>query len=42
MKRGQANEELCALLAKHYGVSKGAVTVVSGHTTPRKLLRIDT
>ena len=39
-EKGQANEELCALLAKHYGVPKRAVSVVSGHSAPRKLVRI--
>jgi uncharacterized protein (TIGR00251 family) len=39
-EKGQANEELCALLAKHYGVTKGAVSVVSGQSAPRKLIRV--
>jgi uncharacterized protein len=39
-EKGRANEELCAFLAAHYGVPRGAVQVISGHTTPRKLVRI--
>jgi uncharacterized protein (TIGR00251 family) len=41
-ERGKANEELCRLLATHYGISRSAVTIVSGHTTPLKLVRITT
>jgi uncharacterized protein (TIGR00251 family) len=40
-ERGKANEELCRLLAGHYGVAKSAVTVVSGHTSALKLVRIE-
>ncbi len=40
-ERGKANQELCRVLAEHYGVAKSAVTVVSGHTSPLKLVRID-
>ena len=40
-ERGKANEELCAFLAKHYGVPGGSVTVVSGHTAPLKLVRVE-
>lgn len=39
-EKGQANEELCAFLARHYGVPKGTVSVISGHSTQRKLVRI--
>lgn len=39
-ERGKANDELCRVLAEHYGVAKGAVTVVSGHTSALKLVRI--
>ncbi|MGD1097929.1 MAG: DUF167 domain-containing protein [Bryobacteraceae bacterium] len=39
-EKGQANEELCAFLAKHYGVPRNTVSVVSGHTTARKLVRV--
>ena len=39
--KGKANEELCALLAAQYGVAKGAVQILSGPGSPRKLVRID-
>jgi uncharacterized protein (TIGR00251 family) len=39
-EKGKANEALIALLAAHFGVSRGAVTIVSGHATPSKLVRI--
>jgi uncharacterized protein len=39
-EKGKANEELCAFLARHYGVSRDAVSVVSGHTAARKLVLI--
>ena len=40
-ERGRANEELCQLLALHYHVPRAAVSIAAGHTTPRKLVRID-
>lgn len=39
-ERGKANEELCRVLAAHYGVSREAVSVISGHTSALKLVRI--
>jgi uncharacterized protein (TIGR00251 family) len=39
-EKGKANAELCAFLARHYGVPKSAVTILSGETSPRKLVRI--
>jgi uncharacterized protein len=39
-EKGQANEELCALLARHFHVPKSTVSVVSGHSASRKLIRI--
>jgi uncharacterized protein (TIGR00251 family) len=39
-ERGKANQALIALLAKHYGVPRTAVTIVSGHTASLKLVRI--
>jgi uncharacterized protein (TIGR00251 family) len=38
--KGKANEELCAFLAKHYGVARSQVEVISGATSTRKLVRI--
>jgi uncharacterized protein (TIGR00251 family) len=40
-EKGKANEELCRFLAAHYGVDRSAVTVVSGHTSALKLVRIE-
>ncbi len=40
-EKGQANEALCAFLARHYGVPRGAVQVTSGQTATRKLVRVD-
>jgi uncharacterized protein (TIGR00251 family) len=39
--KGKANEELCRFLAEHYGVARGAVTILSGKATPRKLVKIE-
>jgi len=39
-EKGKANEALCALLARHYGVPRCAVTIVSGHAATLKLVRI--
>lgn len=40
-EKGRANEEVCQLLATHYGVPRSAVTILQGHGTPRKLVQID-
>lgn len=39
-ERGKANAELCRVLAEHYGVARSSVTVVSGHTSALKLVRV--
>lgn len=39
-EKGKANAELCAFLAKHYGVPKSAVTIVSGETSTLKRVRV--
>jgi uncharacterized protein (TIGR00251 family) len=39
--QGKANQELCIFLATRFGVAKAAVHILSGHTTTRKLVRID-
>jgi len=39
-EKGEANDELCALLAERYGVPRDQVRILSGHATPRKLVRI--
>jgi uncharacterized protein (TIGR00251 family) len=40
-EKGKANAELCRVLARHYGVAPSAVTIVSGHTSALKLIRIE-
>ena len=39
-EKGKANEELCRVLAEHYGVARSQVRVVSGHTASLKLVRV--
>lgn len=39
-ERGKANAELCSFLARQLGVPGANVEVISGHTSPLKLLRI--
>ena len=37
---GKANRELCAFLARHYGVPAEKVVLLAGATSTRKLVRI--
>ena len=37
---GAANDGLVAALARHFGVRKAAVTIVSGHSSRRKIVDI--
>jgi len=39
-EKGKANAALIELLAETYRVPRAAVEIVSGHTTPLKLVRI--
>lgn len=39
-EKGKANAELCAFLAKRYGVPRGQVAIMSGETSPLKHVRI--
>jgi len=39
-EKGKANEELCRFLAKHFGVARQTVEVVSGETATSKLVRV--
>ena len=39
-ERGQANQRLIQLLAKHYVVSKSRVRIVTGHSSRWKLVEI--
>lgn len=40
-ENGKANEELCRLLADHFGVPRAGVAVIAGQTGTRKKVRID-
>ena len=40
--QGKANDELCRFLAQHYRVPRAAVSILSGHTATRKLVKIET
>jgi uncharacterized protein (TIGR00251 family) len=40
-EKGKANDALCTFLAEHYGVSRNAVTIVSGHSAALKLVRVN-
>ncbi len=40
-EKGQANDQVCAVLASHYRVPVDAVKILSGHGSPRKLVRIE-
>jgi len=40
-EKGKANDEVVALLAKHYGVNRSAVEIVRGHTSQLKEVRIN-
>ncbi len=40
-EKGQANAELRQVLAQHYKVAPSAVTILKGHTSAVKLVRID-
>jgi len=41
-ERGKANDELIVVLADHFGVRPGAVSIVSGHAAQLKLVRVVT
>lgn len=38
--RGQANQDVINQLAKHFATAKSCVSIVSGHTNSRKLIRV--
>ncbi len=40
-EKERANERLIELLAKHYGVRKGAVRILRGETSREKVVEID-
>jgi uncharacterized protein len=39
-ERGKANAELCSFLAREFGIPASQVEVISGHTSPLKLVRV--
>jgi uncharacterized protein YggU (UPF0235/DUF167 family) len=39
-ERGKANVELCQVLAKYFHVAPSAVTILRGHSSAVKLVRI--
>ena len=39
-EKGKANQELCEVLARHFGVPERDVELVAGATSPRKRVRI--
>ena len=40
-ERGKANEAVIELLAEAFGLRRNQITIVSGHTQPRKIVQID-
>ena len=40
-EKGKANAQVCEVLAAHYKVPVRAVSIVTGHGNPRKVVRID-
>jgi uncharacterized protein len=40
-ERGRANAALVALLSQRFKVPRSAITIVSGHSASRKLIRVD-
>ena len=38
---GKANEELCRFLARHFGVGREDVSIVTGATSQRKRVRVE-
>ena len=39
--RGKANKELITLLSRLFGVSKGSIDIIKGHTSRNKVVVID-
>jgi len=40
-EKGRANQELIKLLAEHFDVSPWLISIVNGHTSAQKLIKID-
>jgi uncharacterized protein (TIGR00251 family) len=39
-QKGEANKELIKFLAKEFKIEKDDIKIISGHTSPKKLIRI--
>jgi uncharacterized protein (TIGR00251 family) len=39
-EKGKANDEVCRLLAGYFGIAERNITIVSGHTSARKRIRV--
>jgi len=39
-EKGKANEQVCQVLAAHFKVPVRAVQILTGHSNPRKVVRI--
>jgi hypothetical protein len=37
---GQANNALIKILSKHYNIAKSNITIISGHTSKRKIIEL--
>ena len=40
-EKGRANEAVVALLADHLGIDASSIAVVSGHSSPAKVMEVD-
>ena len=40
-ERGKANEKVCELLAKYFGVRKSSIRIVRGETSNKKIIEIE-
>lgn len=40
-KQNMANERVKEIIARHYGIMKGKVRIISGHHSPSKIIDID-
>lgn len=39
-KGGEANERVCLLISKHFGIDDKEVQIIKGHTSSTKTLRV--
>jgi len=40
-KQNMANNRVVELLARHFGIIKGSVRIISGHHSPSKIISVD-